>query len=288
MILIMASQEAAGMTEVLHDMSEATLVRAVEANLTAFHVFLSEWPEITLHRDDDRIWTVSHRRFSLCNVLLEAHFDAARMDAQIETALAPYLPSNVNIMWKLGPSTRPGNLGDRLVDRGFVVRPTLAGMALDLTTLDSSIVLPPGFEAREVVDSRTLELWREALGRGFGWPGYGAEDVADNLAYFLGTDLPRSFVAYVGTAYGAPVASSLGFFGAGVAGIYHVSTVPDHRGRGLGSIITKAPLIEARRRGYRVAVLHATEMGYPVYRRLGFEEVCPIGLRLHLDESRQP
>jgi hypothetical protein len=47
----------------------------------------------------------------------------------------------------------------------------------------------------------------------------------------------------------------------------------------------RAPLLEARRQGYQVAVLHATDMGYPVNLRLGFEEVCEVGLRLRLSES---
>ncbi len=273
------------MIDVLRDMSNAALVRAAEANLTAFHVSMSEWPEVTLHRDDDRIWTVSRRRFSLCNVLLEARFDSADVDGQIERALTPYRTADVNLMWKLGPSTRPGNLGDRLVDHGFVVRPTLRGMALDLTSLEPTAVVPPGLEIREVIDSGTLELWRQAVDRGFGWRAYGSRDVADNLGYFLRTGLPHSFVAYVGIADDIPVASSLVFFGTGVAGLYHVSTAPDHRRRGIGSAITRAPLVEARRRGYRVAVLHGTQMGYPVYRRLGFEEVCSIDLRLRLNES---
>jgi GNAT superfamily N-acetyltransferase len=274
------------MTDMLHDMNQPALVRAVEANLTEFHVFLSGWPEVTLHRDEDLIWTLSRRRFSLCNVLLEAHFDSAGVGAQIDRAVTPYLESSVNVMWKLGPSTQPSNLGDYLVERGFSVRPTLKGMALDLTGVASSPGRPPALDVLEVADSGTLELWRQAVDRGFGWPSYGARDVADNLEYFFATgDSQRRFVAYVGVAEGAPVASSLVFFGAGVAGIYHVSADPDHRGRGLGSAITRAPLVEARSRGYRVAVLHATEMGYPVYRRLGFEEVCPVALRLRLSNS---
>jgi GNAT superfamily N-acetyltransferase len=273
-------------TDVLLDMSQTALVRAVEANLTEFHVLLSEWPEVTLHRDEDRIWTLSHRRFSLCNVLLEAHFDSARVGGQIDRAVTPYLKSSVNVMWKLGPSTQPSNLGDHLAERGFTVRPTLKGMAVDLTALAASPGRPPWLDIREVVDSATLALWRQAVDRGFSWPSYGARDVADNLEYLLtAKGSQRRFVAYVGVAEEAPVASSLVFFGAGVAGIYHVSTDPDHRGRGLGATITRAPLVEARSRGYRVAVLHATEMGYPVYRRLGFEDVCPIGLRLRLSQS---
>ncbi len=267
------------MGDVLRDMSQVALVRAVEANLTAFHVSLSAWPVIALHRDEDRIWTVSQRRFSLCNVLLEAQFEAGHVDTWINRALTPYLTSNVNIMWKLGPSTKPVDLGDHLIKHGFLVRPTLRGMALDLASLEPAPA-PPGLEIREVTDPGTLDLWRQALGRGFGWPDYGAQDVADNLDYFFRAALERPFVAYVGVIGESPIASSLVFFGAGVAGVYHVSTAPDRRQQGLGSAITRAPLMEARRRGYRVAVLHATEMGYPVYRRLGFEEVCAVGLRL--------
>jgi GNAT superfamily N-acetyltransferase len=272
-------------SDVLRDMSRAAWTRAVEANLTAFHVLLSDWPEIILHRDDDRIWTVSQRRFSLCNVVLEARFSPTDVDTQIERALTPYLASNVNVMWKLGPSTQPGDLGDRLLKQGFLVRPTLRGMALNLASLGPIPALAPGVDIREVGDTATLDLWRRAVDRGFGWPSYGSEDLADNLAHFLRTGVERPFVAYVAVSGEEAVASSLVFLGAGVAGIYHVSTVPDYRGRGLGSVITAAPLLEARSRRYRIAVLHATEMGYPIYRRLGFEQVCDIGMRLRLRDS---
>src|SRR5262249_5449098 len=115
--------------DVLRDMSQTALVRAVEANLTEVHVFPSGWLEVTLHQDEDRIWTLNQRRFSLCNVLLEAHFESAGVAAQIDRAVMPYLKSSVNVMWKIGPSTQPCNLGDHLVERGFTVRPTLNRMA---------------------------------------------------------------------------------------------------------------------------------------------------------------
>jgi hypothetical protein len=111
------------------------LVRAVESNLTALYVVLSQWPEIELHRDEDRTWTISARRFSLCNVVLEARFAGATIDAQIDRALRPYQGSDVNVMWKLGPSAQPAELGARLVTRGFLALPTLHGMALDLGAL---------------------------------------------------------------------------------------------------------------------------------------------------------
>jgi hypothetical protein len=105
-------------------------------------------------------------------VLLEARFDPAEVDAQIERALAPCLALNVNVMWKLGPSTLPANLGDRLPAYGFLLRPTLRGMALDLTSLGPAPDAVPGLVIREVTDSATLDSWRRAVDRGFGWPSY--------------------------------------------------------------------------------------------------------------------
>ena len=59
---------------------------------------------------------------------------------------------------------------------------------------------------------------------------------------------------------------------------YFVCTVERARRRGIGAGITLAALREARDLGYSVGVLGSSEMGYPVYRRLGFEEYCRIGL----------
>jgi len=42
--------------------------------------------------------------------------------------------------------------------------------------------------------------------------------------------------------------------------------------------VTLAALREARDLGYGVGVLTSSEMGYSVYRRLGFVEYCRIGL----------
>ena len=62
------------------------------------------------------------------------------------------------------------------------------------------------------------------------------------------------------------------------AGIYHVTTLPAYRGRGLGKALTLAAMQSARRAGYADATLFATPFGYPLYQRLGFETVTTAEL----------
>lgn len=67
-------------------------------------------------------------------------------------------------------------------------------------------------------------------------------------------------------------------------GIYFVSTLRDHRGRGLSSRLMGVALAEARERGLATTSLQASAMGESVYRRLGYETT----FRLQLWERREP
>lgn len=56
-----------------------------------------------------------------------------------------------------------------------------------------------------------------------------------------------------------------------MAGIYAVTTAEPYRRRGIGTAITAAALRAGRDRGLRIGTLQATELGLPVYDRMGFE-----------------
>jgi ribosomal protein S18 acetylase RimI-like enzyme len=75
---------------------------------------------------------------------------------------------------------------------------------------------------------------------------------------------------YVGRVDGAIVSTGLGFTVEGVTGVFNVATPPEHRGRGYGSAVTSRVLRDAFDAGSQLAFLQTSELGYGVYRRLGF------------------
>jgi GNAT superfamily N-acetyltransferase len=148
-------------------------------------------------------------------------------------------------------------------------------MAVDLSEMPHEVPAPDDFVFEQVRDEAGLAAWVEALGSGFGEGPVEAEWVGE-MYRRLGFE--GSWCHYLGLLAGESVATATLFFGAGVAGIYFVCTVERARRRGIGAAVTLAASREARDLDYSVGVLGSSEMGYPVYRGLGFEEHCRIGL----------
>ena len=133
-------------------------------------------------------------------------------------------------------------------------------------------VLPTGpaapledFECRRVEGPADLE----AFGRTF------AE--ADGLAesdFWTSQNLPAPrWDLFLGRLRGRPVSTGVGFTSGAVTGVWGIATVPEFRGRGLGSATTWAVVQGGKRWGARATHLWATQMGFPVYRRMGFHHV---------------
>jgi GNAT superfamily N-acetyltransferase len=79
---------------------------------------------------------------------------------------------------------------------------------------------------------------------------------------------------FVGYERGEAVAASRLTCQSGVGDINGVVTLESHRRRGFGTAMTWAAIAEGARRGCSAMTLTATEMGYPVYVKMGFVPVC--------------
>jgi len=227
-------------------------------------------------RDDGRVrWVIGNSPIDYHNCVVYADLAQEEADGEIEASLKRMRAHGVPGSWHIGPSMRPPDLGARLIAHGFEYGGDDIGMAVDLSELSHEVPAPDDFVFEQVRDEAGLAAWVEALGSGFGEGLVEAEWVGE-MYRRLGFE--GSWRHYLGLLAGEPVATATLFFGAGVAGIYFVCTVERARRRGIGAAVTLAASREARELDYSVGVLGSSEMGYPVYRGLGFEEHCRIGL----------
>jgi len=254
------------------------MAQAVEANLFAFFRHLASWPRVELHDDPDCCWTLSDLPFPLFNSVMRARLPGDRIDALIDTRLAACEARNVPMLWWTGPSTAPADLGERLDRCGFVLEAS-RGMVADLAYHLGPHETPPPEPApsvEAVEDTATLAEWSRVLCDSFGAPRSFGDSFAE-LAVTIGLGPLSPFRHFLARVDGEPASTCSLFLGAGVAGIYDVSTLPERRKRGLGRLVTLAAMREARARGYRMAILHSSALGAGVYRALGFRDVCAIG-----------
>jgi GNAT superfamily N-acetyltransferase len=144
-------------------------------------------------------------------------------------------------------------------------------MVIDLEELVEPPAASPDLTIEEVVDAATLQTWVETFIAGYELPASLQEPLSACLTRRgLGSDRPlRHFLARL---RGVPVATSSLLLSGGVASLNAVATLPAARRQGVGAAISAAPLRVAWAAGYRVAILQASDQGYPVYRRLGFSD----------------
>jgi len=256
----------------LKDPSTPALVKAIKGNRFEWYGYLGRSPKAELHDSPNLTWLITGVPFPLMNTVIRTQVTRDNVDEVIEKTVAHFKSKNVtSFSWWTEPGTQPKDLGKYLVAYGFTYTEGPPGMAVDLSKLNEDFITPSGLTVKSVGDAGALRKWVHTLIIGFGLPDVGEKAFFD-LLIGLGFDLPLN--NYIGFLNGEPVAVAELFLGAGVAGIYGVVTAPEARRRGIGTALTLAPLREARAMGYRIGILHSSEMGLGVYRWCGFQEYC--------------
>jgi GNAT superfamily N-acetyltransferase len=260
--------------KILRDLSESSLITAIESNLFAFLPLFKYWSKAEFRDTPELMWSITEIPFPLFNSVLRARLSPDTTDDAINAAITRCKSKNVPMLWWTGPSTQPTDLGSRLSARGF--HPVeIPGMAADLKPLPESVEFPETLVIKRVESDEAMEIWCRVLCTAFEMPDFVAEALFD-FSRSLGFDPEFPYRNYLGYLEDEPVATSALFLGAGVAGIYNVTTLKAARRKGIGAAMTAVPLVEARSLGYRVGTLHSSESGFNVYRNLGFKEYCKI------------
>jgi GNAT superfamily N-acetyltransferase len=129
--------------------------------------------------------------------------------------------------------------------------------------------LPTDLQVKPVRNVDELRTWAHVASVGFemGDPNYfGRMASQEGLA-------SSGITYYVGWNSGRAVATSASYVSKGIAGVYAVSTVPEVRGRGYGEAMSAVAVQDGFSKGCTTSSLQASDMGFPVYFRMGFRRI---------------
>lgn len=205
-----------------------------------------------------------------------ARIERGAEDLAIANAIEFFESKKLPWAWQVGPTSEPSDLGEQLVASGLVLSHSTPGMGIDLRHYDAQPV-----DVREVVDEASLGMWVEAALAAFAMPS----PFAVMFTALYSPDNSQPIRYFYAEEDGKAVSTSMVFYGAGVAGIYCVGTLPEARKRGFGEKVMHACMQAALEDGYDVAILHSSRMGFPLYERLGFKEYCKIDYYLPAGSS---
>lgn len=209
------------------------------------------------------------------NAVNMAHFSDASAADGIQAAKAFFERFGVPFRWFCGPTSTPVDLPERLEAAGLTQLSDTPGMALQIPMMRDEPTTVRGLHVREVADRSDFEVWLRVSVESFPLePVVAAAWRAVHEPLGFGAESPlHNYIAWLD---GRPVAVSALLHGREAAGIWNVGTLAEVRGRGIGRESTLAALRDARVAGRTVSVLGSSPMGLPVYRRIGFVEVCRI------------
>ena len=144
--------------------------------------------------------------------------------------------------------------------------PGMVAFPIDHDTF--AVHVAPELDIRRVTDADGIDAHRQLVTAGFGTDPAVAEGITC-------TDLigrPECVVC-VGYEDGDPVVSGLSWRTGRTIGVYSIATIARARRRGYGTAMTARIVGDGMVAGCEAAALQSSEMGRPIYERLGFRTV---------------
>ncbi|MGI8554674.1 MAG: GNAT family N-acetyltransferase [Dehalococcoidia bacterium] len=139
-----------------------------------------------------------------------------------------------------------------------------------LAPLEGSIPAVPGLRIQNVEDAETLRAYIDTMTAGFGGGPWALPEILADAAMLRVPDITH----YLGVINGVPVATATRVTSHRIAGVFNISTIPNYRKRGIGEAITWRAALDGRQEGCIASYLQASELGEPIYLRMGYRTVA--------------
>lgn len=255
------------MNEILRNPNNEEIIEAVEKNRT--EVYRTIWTRFNAKIKKTKEYSIytTGLKASLLNGVIDTKLDEENINDKIDEVISHFKEKQLPFRWLSGELTSPRNLFEYLEKKGFEIAKN-PGMALNLNKMEKFDTSIPNLEVLKITDLVTAKKFAEVTEKVYGMTEAGSmvelkSSLTDELVDF-----------YVALLDGKPVGISGVYYYCGVAGIYMVGVLEETRGKGIGTAITIAPLFDAKEKRYEWATLHSSELGFNVYKKMGFEQYC--------------
>jgi hypothetical protein len=200
--------------------------------------------------------------------------DAMTADQAITAQIDAYHSRNLSFVWRVYDYDEPADLGERLMDAGFINSGTSAVMVAESSRLSREPVLPDGAELLLVRDEAGVDLLIDVHESVF---GHSHEELRRSILRRLDV-APQEMDMFVVTASGVPVSSSRVEFSpaSDFAALWGGSTVPEWRGKGIYRALVFRRAQLAQEKGYRYLMVLASNNSRPILSQLGFEIISRV------------
>ena len=231
--------------------------------------------------EGDVAWGLTPMPIGAFNRAVRVRLTEATADDRLRETAGRYGVAGVPATGWIDPSSTPSDVGTRLEGMGFVSE-AVPGMRVEAADVPE-LALPAGVTLSWATEPDALRAAMHLVAAGFGLPEELGERMADLMVWAAGPESPvRTVVARL---HDKPVASAQGVHLGHAVGIYNVATLEEARGQGIGAAVTIAVLRDAVDRGAAFGVLESSDLGHPVYRRIGFRDVCTFQVYGRVDPS---
>lgn len=175
--------------------------------------------------------------------------------------------------WWIGPSSNSENVTSHLKNAGFKHEEYDVGMVANMTQLKELARPPSGLHIKKCATESDFNDFGNVLASIFSpYPEeHQVKKYYQNITRVAAEHRPN-LQLFVGYLNGAAVSTS-GLFLTRCAGIFDISTRPEHRCKGLGAALFHHALKQAVAQGYEVAVLQASPDGLGIYKTYGFQKL---------------
>lgn len=183
----------------------------------------------------------------------------------LERARRFYAPFGVH--WALGAA---GEVADAIAPAAAAAGMTCGSEpGVLLTPLAGEASAVEGLTIQAVRNLETMRVYNDTMTAGFGGTPWAAPEALADAGLLRVPDMTH----YIGFIDGAAVATAARISSHRIAGIVNVSTIPAFRRRGIGEAMTWRAALDGRDEGCIASYLQASEMGAPIYRRMGYRQI---------------